>query len=204
MRSFARHRHHEGVTVGCDDGDAVVWRPGGKPISYQTARRARTAVVRLPAFARLALNDGPRTIIVDHGGGHGIGLAYSQAGMALLADARERMARWIYMLGATLACSTMRLSGMLEHMRRLVAQISNPKTVRKLIQSSGPYCLAAVILPGGFVLVPLVVLFRRRKAALKAAMIRTSVTVRSNLQERATVHSAADSLWWPQKCRGRY
>jgi len=134
-------------------------------------------------------------MIGDHGGTHGIGLWHAPSRNGVLAHPCERMARWIYVLGATLACSTMRLSGMLEQVRSLLAPISNPKTLRKLIQSSGPYCLAAVILPGGFVLVPLIVLFRRRKAALEAAMIRTSVSVRSNLQERATVRSAADSLF---------
>jgi len=40
------------------------------------------------------------------------------------------------------------------------------KTLRKLARSFGPYCLAAAILPGGIVLVPLLFLFRRRKAAV--------------------------------------
>ncbi len=68
----------------------------------------------------------------------------------------------------------MRVSRILEQMRDPVAQLLNSKRLRKLAQSLGPYCLAAAILPGGIVLVPLLFLFRRRKAALQAALIRSS------------------------------
>ena len=60
----------------------------------------------------------------------------------------------------------MRVSRILEQMRVPVAQLLNSKALRKLAQSLGPYCLAAAILPGGTVLVPLLFLFRRRKAAV--------------------------------------
>jgi hypothetical protein len=53
-----------------------------------------------------------------------------------------------------------------------VAQFLNSKRLRKLVQSLGPYCLAAAILPGGIVLVPLLFLFHRRKGALQAALLR--------------------------------
>jgi len=47
-----------------------------------------------------------------------------------------------------------------------VAHFLNLKTLRKQAQSLGPYFLAAAILPGGIVLVPLLLLYRRRKAAV--------------------------------------
>jgi len=61
-------------------------------------------------------------------------------------------------------------------MRKLVAQLVNSKTLRKLVQSLGPYCLAAAILPGGIVLAPLLFLLRRRKLALQTALLRSSST----------------------------
>ena len=79
----------------------------------------------------------------------------------------------------------MRVFRMLEQMRDPVVQILNSKSPRQLAQSVGPYCLAAAILPGGIVLVPLFLLFRRRKAALEAAVIRSLVSVRSNVLKTA-------------------
>ncbi len=67
----------------------------------------------------------------------------------------------------------MRVSRILDQMRESVAQLSNSQTLRKLAQSLGPYCLAAALLPGGIVLAPLLFLFRRRRAALQAALLRT-------------------------------
>jgi hypothetical protein len=58
------------------------------------------------------------------------------------------------------------VSRIVEQMRDPVAQLVHSKTLRKLAPSWGPYCLAAAILPGGIVLVPLLFLFRRRKAVL--------------------------------------
>ena len=75
----------------------------------------------------------------------------------------------------------MSISRILEQLQNLAVQILNSKTPRKLSRSLGPYCLAAAILPGGIVLVPLFLLFPGRKAALEEAMIRTVATVRSNV-----------------------
>ena len=59
-------------------------------------------------------------------------------------------------------------------MRNPLAELVNSETLRTLAESLGPYCLAAAILPGGMVLVPLLFLFRRHKRALHAALLRTS------------------------------
>ena len=66
----------------------------------------------------------------------------------------------------------MRVSRILQQMLDPMVQLLNSKTLRGQAQSLGPYCLAAAILPGGIVVVPLLFLFRRRKAALQAAAIR--------------------------------
>ena len=68
----------------------------------------------------------------------------------------------------------MKVFRILEQMRDPVVQLLSSKSLRQLAQSLGPYCLAAAILSGGIVLVPLFLLFRRRKAALEAVMVRES------------------------------